>query len=109
MTERRRQSLLSQFKNFNADALGVDELVALSAFGTNLKAEYQKLKMEVPEFVEVQGRAIRRLIRNKVTDKVQSQLKEAKLQLESLKTPTEKKSELKNKIADLEEQLAEVG
>jgi len=101
--------MLDRFTNFDAQRLTIEELVVLSAFGRQLRAEYEELDLEEPEFVDVQLKVLRREIRTRNADRLEKSLREKKARLESLKTPTQKKAELRDEIKKLEEQLAEVG
>jgi len=100
--------MLSQFKNFQADRMDLDELVALAAFGSMVRAEYEKHQLEEPEFVDVQLKALRREIHARNADRLESSLREKRARLESLKTPNEKKAQLRKEISGLEKQLQEV-
>lgn len=101
--------MLSQFKQFNTDSLSLEELVALSAFGRQLRAEYEELDLDEPEFVDAQLKSLKREIRTRNADRLEKSLREKKARLEMLKTPTQKKTELQSEIKKLEAQLAEVG
>ena len=101
--------MLDRFTNFDAQRLTIEELVVLSAFGRQLRAEYEELDLEEPEFVDVQLKVLRREVRTRNADRLEKSLREKKARLESLKTPTQKKAELRDEIKKLEEQLAEVG
>ena len=100
---------LNEFKNFDANRLSLEELVGLSAYGSSLRAEYEKLDLEEPDFIDIQIKALRREIRTRNADKLEKSLREKRARLETLKTPTQKKAELQKEIRDLESQLAEVG
>jgi hypothetical protein len=101
--------MLSQFKAFQADSsrFDLDELVAHAAFGKQLRAEYEALALEVPEFVDTQNRAIRREITARTEEKKAARIKEVKLRLDSLRTPAERRAELEAELKRLapEEQL----
>jgi DNA repair ATPase RecN len=96
---------MAAFKNFSADRMDLDELVALSAFGKSLRAEYEALQLEEPEFVAVQINTLKREIRSRVADKLEARKRELANRIDSLKTPKEKKAELEAELAKLEKQL----
>jgi hypothetical protein len=94
--------VLSDFQNFNKDRLNVDDMVALAAFGRILRAEYEAQKVDEPEFVDTQLKLLRREIASKVDDKRQTRRKQIEAQLQSLKTPAERRAELEREKAELD-------
>lgn len=96
---------MAAFKNFSADRMDLDELVALSAFGKSLRAEYEALQLEEPDFVGVQINTLKREIRSRVADKLEARKRELANRIDSLKTPKEKKAELEAELQKLEKQL----
>ena len=97
---------LAQFKNFTADRMDIDELVALMAFGKSLRAEYDALQMEEPNFLDIQLKSLRREITARTADKLEARKRELTARIDSLKTPAQKKTELEKELANLEKQLA---
>jgi hypothetical protein len=97
--------MLANFKNFS-DHLDVDELIALLTFGKAFAAEFESLKLEAPEYVGVQIRALKREISAKIADKREAERKRIKAQLEALKTPSERRTELAERLATLEKEMA---
>ena len=97
---------LASFKNFSADRLDVDELIALSAFGKTFKAEFTALGVDVPEYVDLQLKTLKREVRGRVADKLEADKRRIKAQLDSLKTTSERKAELKKQLETVEAQLA---
>lgn len=102
-------SRLDEFRNFVANRLPIDELVALSAFGKQLRTEYEVHNIEEPEFVDIQLKSLRREINTRVADQKEKMLRELKARRDALKTPAERKVELNKQIKDLEAELQEVG
>ncbi len=94
--------MLSDFQNFNKDRLNLDDMVALAAFGRILRAEYEAQKVDEPEFVDTQLKLLRREIASKVDDKRQARRKQIEAQLQSLKTPAERRAELEQEKAELD-------
>jgi len=98
--------MLEKFKNLDLNRLALDELVTLAAFGKLLRAEYEVHQLEEPEFVDVQLKSLRREIHARNADRLEASLRDKKARLESLKTPVEKRQELRKEIAGLEKQLS---
>lgn len=94
--------MLENLKNFSANRMNIDELVALRAFGRTFVAECGVQEVEAPEWVVEQLKALDREIRLKNSDRIAAKLRDAKIRLESMKTPTEKKAALKREVARLE-------
>ena len=105
--ERKTDMTLATFKTFSADKMDVEELVALSAFGRSLKAEFEELNLEVPEFVDLQLKSLRREVRGRMADRLESEKRRIKAQLDGLKTTAERKAELRKQLDSVENQLAE--
>lgn len=98
---------LATFKTYSADRMDVEEMISLSAFGKGLKAEFAEFGLEVPEFVELQLKSLRRDIKSKVSDKLEAEKKRLQSQLENLKTPQERKTELRKQLAKVNDQLSD--
>ena len=98
----RRKHMLETFKNYSNDSLDLDELVALSAFGRQLRAEYEAQRVPEPDYVGLQLNAIRREIESKMADKREARKREIKSQLSGLKTAAERRAELEKELEQLE-------
>lgn len=105
--ERNYTMSLSAFKTFTADRMEPDELVALYSFGNGLKASFEELNLEVPEYVELQLKTLKREIRGRYADKLEAEKRRIKAQLDGLKTTAERKTELRKQLESVETQLAE--
>ncbi len=101
----RKTDVLNQFRNFNADQMQVEDLVALLAFGEQYKAAFSRFA-EVPEWVEVQLKSLAREIKTKFAESNEAELRKAKAALTGLQTTEEKRESLRKRIADLESKLA---
>lgn len=101
--ERKVSMSLTTFKNFNADRMDIDEFVALLAFGKSLRAEYDALQIEEPEYIDTQLKSLRREISVRSADKVAARKRELLARIDSLKTPAQKKSELEAELKKLKE------
>lgn len=100
--------MLQQFKNFDTDRLDVDELVALVAFGTMFRNEYEKHALDVPDWVDNNLRALKRDLKTKNAERLSARRKELKARLEALKTPSQRKAETEKELKSIEAQLQEV-
>ncbi len=94
--------MLTEFKNFNADRLDLDDMIGLAAYGRLLRAEYEAQKVDEPEFVDVQLKTLRREIASKMDDKREARRRYIKTQIHSLKTPAERRAELEKELGELE-------
>jgi DNA repair ATPase RecN len=97
--------MLNQFKNFVSDRLDIDELIELTAFGKMLRAEYEAHQLEEPEFVDSQLKALKREIFARNADRLEARKREIRSRLDSLKTPTQRKSELEKELREIDKQL----
>ncbi len=86
--------MLDQFQNFDINRSSLEELVALAQFGRALRAEYEALKLDEPEWVGVQLNTLRREINVRSQDAREARIREIDSRLAALKTPDEKKAEL---------------
>lgn len=100
---------LEQFRNFNVDGLDIDELVALSLFGRQLRAEYEAVQIEEPEWVDVQLKALRREIHVRNANNLEARRREIDARLDALKTPGQRKTELLKERESIDKQLKAVG
>lgn len=96
--------MLGNFKTFTAERLDLDELVSLSAFGKQLRAEYEAHQIEEPEFVGIQLNAVKREIQSRVADSRESRKRAITAQLQQLKTPAERRVELQAELEKLDAQ-----
>ncbi len=98
--------MLDEFKHFDVDRLGLDELLALKGFGEMLRAQYSAFQIDEPAFVGDNLKALSREIRARNADNIDKMLRDKKLRLEGLATPDEKRKKLAEEIAALEAQKA---
>jgi hypothetical protein len=98
--------MLSQLKNFDADRTNeIDELVALVAFGEGQRAQYEKLNLDEPDYLNRQLRAVKRAINAKRENSLEMELKQLEIQLENSKSPAEKKIAAQKRIAEIKKIL----
>jgi ATP-dependent Lon protease len=93
---------ITALKNFNADRLDMEDLVGLLADCKALRAEYEALQIEEPEYIDTTIKAIRREITARNADKIAARKRELAARIDSLKTPAQKKAELEKELAKLE-------
>jgi hypothetical protein len=99
--------MLENFKSFNVDRLSIEELIALSAFGKSLRAEFVGFSVEVPEYVDNQLKTLAREIKLRNAENLESQLRDKKSRLEALTPAEEKREKIKADIEKLEAMLKE--
>lgn len=93
--------MLEDFKKFNAEGAGLDELVELAAFGRQFRAEHETLNVPVPEYVDDNLRAIRKEIGSRLDDRRATRIRELKAQRENLKTAQERREAIDRELAEL--------
>jgi ATP-dependent Lon protease len=93
---------INALKNFNADRMDLDDMVGLLADSKALRAEYEALQIEEPEYIDTTIKAIRREITARNADKIAARKRELTARIDSLKTPAQKKAELEKELAKLE-------
>jgi uncharacterized protein (DUF3084 family) len=94
--------MLNQLRHFDKDRADYDELVELSAFARGLRAEYEVLGSEAPDWVDQQIKALRREIHARQQDALEMRLAKAKARRGSLATTEEKRAQLDEEIKSLE-------
>jgi hypothetical protein len=99
----RRKPMLEQFKNFNVEGGDLDELVALSAFGKQLRGEFEVQKVAVPEYVSDNLNALAREIDSRLADRRAQRIRELKSQRTSLATAQEKRDAIDKELEALGE------
>ncbi len=93
-------------KAYNTERGDMEDLVFLFAVGTLAEQTFKSLEIDVPEWLEPKLKQISREIDARNSDKLIQRLSEAKMRLESLKTPIEKKTALQKEIKRLEALVA---
>lgn len=99
--------MLAELKQFNVEREGLEDLVAMHATGAVILAEFEAMDVDAPDWLEPKLRAVKRQIRAVVADRLEKRLADARLRLESLKTPVEKKAAVQAEIKRLEASLKE--
>lgn len=99
--------MLEQLRNVNVVRTDVEDLVALSAFGRQLRAEFDLYSLPVPEWVTDNLDALRIEIKARNRNRLQAELRKKKAMLTTLKTPDEKRADLNSEVEALEKQLQE--
>lgn len=99
----RRKLMLNEFKGFNVDGADLDELVSLSAFGKQLRSEFETRQIPVPEYVSDTLNAISREIDARMADRKATRIRELKSQRASLATAQEKRESIDKELVALGE------
>lgn len=92
---------LKELRDFNADGVSLDELVAFAAFGKLVKNEFEAHEVEVPEWVEDQLQTLEREITSRSADARNARVKEIESRLAALKTNEEKRKDLQEELERL--------
>lgn len=98
-------NLLNEFKNFQVDRMDTDDLVALVAFGHQLRDQYEKFGLEVPDFVTDNLKTLTREIKMKTAQTLEARRKSLLAQKEALKTTAERKRDIETELKEVEAQL----
>ena len=99
--------MLNALKHLDLYRIDVDEAVYLVTLGENMKAQYTGRGLETPQWLTDNVKELNREIRNRHRDNLEKALKEATAGLESLKTQSEKRGDLKATVERLTKALAE--
>lgn len=94
--------MLDQLKNLELQRMDIDEAIALSAFARLLKAEYEHVDTEAPQWLDDRTREIRDEVRDRLRDTVQKRLRELYARAEALATAEEKRAKIREQIKKLE-------
>jgi hypothetical protein len=97
--------MLSELKRVNLDGAELEQLMALSSFARNLKAEYAHRNVPTPSWLDDKDRELTREITRRNSDELQRRLNEIKAQQAALMTPAEKREKLAREQAELEKVL----
>lgn len=93
---------LEALKNTDLLRPDLEELVCLSAMATGLRAEFEKLNCDAPEWLDTRARELKREIHGRQADAIDKRKREIKSRIDALKTPSEKRAELQQELAKLE-------
>jgi hypothetical protein len=85
--------MLNQLKTFDADRFDLDELVALSAEGKALKAEFVAQGVEVPEWLDSAVTTIATAIGLRDADSKRKKLRQVEARIAALKPASERRAE----------------
>jgi hypothetical protein len=98
---------VEHFKTFRADQLDVDQLIEIESFGMQLRAGFERHGLDEPAYVDLQLKAVKRDIRSRSRETLEAKRLELMARRDSLKTPTERRSELELELEKLNKQLGE--
>ncbi len=94
--------MIDELRNFDKDRTTLEELVALAAFGESYRATFEKLSVDVPDWVSAQLKVVLREIHSRQADQIDAALIKAKQKLASMATTEEKRAALQEQIKILE-------
>lgn len=103
--QRREKRMMDKIKNLNIERLDIEEGMALAAFGRIVENEYALLSNEAPDWLTDNLKVLRKEIRQRLQDTLESRLVEITSRLDSLSTVEEKREKLKAEAARLKEKL----
>lgn len=96
---------LERLRTYSANSMSIDDLVELSGECRVTVDEYEKVGVEVPDWVTAQLKSLRREIRVKTQDSIESQLAKIDAQMEQTMTAAERRDKLAAKRAELTQKL----
>lgn len=94
--------MLAELKNFTASRMDLEELVELSAKARTLEGEFGTLGVDLPEWIGVQIKSLRREIKSRNAESLAAKLTSLKARRAAIATPDEKRQRLDTEIAELE-------
>ena len=97
--------MLTDLKNFDANRASIDEMVSLRAECRTVVTEYEVQNVATPDWVEPALTNLDRQIKAKNAERLEARKREVTLRLDNLKTPNEKKIELRKELAQLNKEL----
>lgn len=98
--------MLEQLRNFDAKRLDLEELVELSAIGTTIKNEFDRVTVETPEWLDANLKSLRREIKARQADQIEAALREKRLQVERMTPVEERRKKAQEELAELERKAA---
>ncbi len=105
---RRREvntDMLKELRGLDVERTDLDEMVALSTFGRAMNAEYDRLAIPIPEWLEDRLTELDRETRLRRTDALEKKLKELKARKETLKTAEQKRTDVDSEMLKIEKAL----
>lgn len=100
--ERRVAQMLDTLKNFDVRRMAKDDLIELSAHARMYIAEFKENGIDVPEWLDVNTKSLRRELASRIADEKDAKLRSLKAQRAGLRTTEEKRAELDRLIAEME-------
>jgi hypothetical protein len=98
--------MYNNLRNLSLDNMDMDDAVQALAVSKLIAAEYGAQSVPVPEWLSENIGALTAEIKSMRRDYLASRLKSARARIESLKSRDERRVDLTNEIAQLEQQLA---
>lgn len=97
--------LMLEIRRLNLDSVDMDDAVAALAITRTTIAEYATQDIPAPEWLVERMEQFQAEVKSRRRDYIQAQLKAAKLRLERLKTPDQKRADTTAEIEKLTKQL----
>lgn len=101
--------MLTQLKNLNVDRMGLDEALALYAFGKTLQLEYDAFQIDTPAWLTENMATLKRDVQGRVRDELLRKIQMDEAALETLKTQAEKRKETAARLEERRAKLAAFG
>ncbi len=95
-------NLLNELKRVEDERLDLDEVLLLKGTALLLRGQYEAIVEEIPQWLNVRITGLTREINVRRADRVEKELREARLEYERLATPAEKRERLQKRIEQLE-------
>lgn len=100
--------LMLEIRRLNLDSMDMEDAVAALAVTKTVVAEYTVQEMPAPEWLTERLEQFTAEVKSKRRDYLSAQLKTAKIRLDRLKTPDQKRTETAAEIETLTAQLAKL-
>ncbi len=101
--------MLRDLRGLDTERTDLDEMVALSAFGTAMKAEYERTTIPSPDWLDDRLGDLNRAIRLLRQDALEKKLKELETRQEALKTADQKRTDVVAEMAKVKAALGIAG
>lgn len=97
--------MLDRLRNLNLEVGDIDDMMAMYAFGQQVKATYNSFAMDAPEWLDANLALLHKEIASRVRGELEARLRKVVLRREALKTREEKRGDLEQEEQRLRERL----
>jgi len=97
---------LDKLRNLHADGFDLDELLILSATADSLEAQYDYYGVKHPDWFKNAKDVLAAEVKSRIRGDLLKRKAEAESRLETLKTSTEKKAQLRKELEEIKSQLS---